>query len=154
MTLKSKLLFTTSIKLAPPIDGGASPAGHLLPIYVTEGTFEGPKLSGRVLPGGGDWFRMRADGSGVIDVRICLETKDGAIIHLVYGGRLVIPPALIPTVLDFEKADTVDPSNYYFRTLITFETGHADHAWLNNVVGVGIGRVGGGGVHYDVYEIE
>lgn len=154
MTLNSELLFSMKAPLLPPLDGGTSSAGHLLPILVADGgTFEGPRLSGRIVAGG-DWFRMRNDGSGVLDVRLAIQTNDGAYIHLTYGGRLVVPPDLIPQVMDFANAQNVDPAKYYFRSLITFETGHPDYVWLNDVVAVGVGKVGHGGVSYDVHLIK
>ncbi|RJF94772.1 DUF3237 domain-containing protein [Oleomonas cavernae] len=151
--LQSELLFTVFAGLAPPIDIGPSGAGHMLPVYVTGGSFTGPRLRGKVLPGGGDWLRLRADGSGAIDVRICLQTDDGATIFVSYGGRLVIPPEIFAQVMDFGAAQAVDPSRYYFRTNPLFETGSADYAWLNNVVAVGQGRIGDGGVTYEVFAI-
>jgi len=35
----------------------------------TGGNFDGPKLRGVVLPGGGDWLRIRGDGAAELDVR-------------------------------------------------------------------------------------
>ncbi len=151
--LKTEYLFTMFAGLAPPIDIGPAGAGQLSPVYVTGGHFEGPRLRGKVLPGGGDWLRVRADGSGAIDVRICLQADDGGTIFVSYGGRLVIPPEIFAQAMDFSNAQAIDPARYYFRTNPLFETGSAAHAWLNNVVAVGSGRVGNGGVTYDVFAI-
>ena len=39
-------------------------------VAITDGSFDGPRLSGRVLPGGGDWTLLRADGVLELDLRI------------------------------------------------------------------------------------
>ena len=41
---------------------GATSRGTRLIGYIKGGTFEGPKLKGDVLPGGGDWLLIRPDG--------------------------------------------------------------------------------------------
>ena len=57
--------------------------GNLTIITVMSGTFEGPKIRGRVLPvAGGDWVSVRDDGSMRLDVRIVLETDDGALVYM------------------------------------------------------------------------
>ena len=154
MAPETEFLFTTHINLQPAIDGGPTPAGHMLTVYVTGGSFEGPTLRGKVLAGGGDWLRLRADGSGALDVRIWLETDDGARIYMTYGGRLVVPPELLAQAMDFDHAQAVDPARYYFRTQPLFETGHPAYAHLNTLVAIGVGRVGHGGVTYDVYAVK
>src|SRR5437667_11349096 len=49
-------------------DVGVTPSGHRRFVHVTGGTFEGPRMRGTVLPGGGDWLVGRADGSRRLDV--------------------------------------------------------------------------------------
>ena len=63
--------------------------------YVTGGTFEGERLKGEILPGGGNWStagRLGADKAvGTFDARAVWRTHDGALIYLTYTGRSVIP---------------------------------------------------------------
>ena len=120
------------------------------------GTFEGPKLKGEVLPmSGGDWALVRPDGSGALDVRITLQTNDGALILMTYQGRMVASPENFDYALDFAKPDDPDGANrYYFRSNPLFETGDSRYAWLNHIVAVGKGRTGDGGVIYDVFEVK
>ena len=47
-------------------------------VVITAGSFEGERLRGRVLTGGGDWTVRRADGVVDLDLRITLEAPDGA----------------------------------------------------------------------------
>ncbi len=50
------------------------------------GSFEGPKLKGTVLPGGGGWMLIRRDDVLEIDVRINLETDDKEVIYMSWKG--------------------------------------------------------------------
>lgn len=154
--LKSELLFEARIPLDAPIDVGDTPEGRNMVFIVKGGRFEGPRLRGEVLPGsGGDWSRVRPDGSGALDVRICLKTDDGAVIYASWLGRMVTTPEHFAYALDFAKPD--DPagaeSRYYFRTNPLFETGDPRYAWLNHVVAIGKGRTGDGGVIHEVFAI-
>jgi hypothetical protein len=119
------------------------------------GRFQGPRLSGTVLPlTGADWPRIRSDGTFALDGRACFRTTEGSLIYVTYGGRLVVPsPELLPAVLDVMRDDPVDPSSYYLRTHMTFETSDASTAWLNGVLAVGVGRIGHEGAEYRVHRV-
>ena len=151
--LRSSFLFTMEASLDAFIPVGQTPIGNRLIAYVNGGSFEGPKLKGRVLPGGGDWALIRSDGCLQIDVRVCLETEDGAVIYGSYGGRLDVPADLQAKVFDPSQAASVDPSSYYFRTCPLFETGYERYEWLNRIQAIGVGRMTGSGVAYDVHQI-
>ena len=49
--------------------------------------------------------------------------------------------------------EAVDPSSYYFRTAILFETGDARYDWLNDIVAVGVGHRLPGGPIYRVFAV-
>src|SRR5258708_22028390 len=99
------------------------------------GRFQGPRLSGTVLPlTGADWPRVRSDGTFAIDARACFRTSEGALIYVTYGGRLVVAsPQLLPARLDFSTDDPADPSTLSFRKPMHLETSHPSTAWLNVV---------------------
>ena len=65
---------------------GSTPHGTLSIFPVTGGSFEGERLRGKVLAGGGDWVTAKADGTFELDVRVTLETDDGALIHMTFTG--------------------------------------------------------------------
>lgn len=118
------------------------------------GRFEGHQLRGKVLPGGGDWALMRSDRQVTIDGRLTLETDDGAIILMRYGGRFVIPqevPAVSAT--DAEKQLKLDPSQYYWRITPEFETGFSSYAWLNDIVSIGFGSRQATGIGYRILRV-
>src|SRR5437764_16466 len=96
---------TLTVAAAQPI--GATPNGKRLVGLVAGGEFQGPKLRGIVLPGGADWITDRPDGSMTLDVRIVLETNDGATIGMTYRGMRHGPAAVMDRV---RKGKFVDPS--------------------------------------------
>ena len=49
-------LYTSRIEIDPPLMAGQAPYGERRIINITGGVFEGPRLRGRVLPGGADWL--------------------------------------------------------------------------------------------------
>ena len=64
-----------------------SPLGRRRVIPVEGGEFQGPKLRGRVLPGGADAMLLDSEGVAHVDVRLALQTDDGAPIYMHYHGR-------------------------------------------------------------------
>lgn len=155
--LKTEFLFEAKIPLNPPMDLGQTPEGRNMIFTVAGGRFEGPRLKGQVIPmSGADWSRIRADGSGALDVRICLRTDDGALIYASWLGRMQAAPEHLAYALDFAKPD--DPAGaetrYYFRTNPLFETGDERYAWLNTIVAVGKGRTGDGGVIHEIFAVK
>ena len=79
-----EFLFEARVKLhLPAMDVGSMSDGNRVIFFVKGGTFEGPELRGRVVPdSGADWIRIRPDGTGMMDVRFCLETHDNALLYL------------------------------------------------------------------------
>jgi hypothetical protein len=151
--IASRHLFDVDFELGRVQPLGQTPAGARIIVGVTSGTFEGERLRGRVLAGGGDWALVGPDGTVRLDVRGTLETDDGALIYVTYCGRWRIPPELAAKVMDPAQVESVDASAYYLRTLPVFETGAPAYAWLNSIVAVGIGRRTRQGVSYAVHEV-
>jgi hypothetical protein len=69
------------VVVGTPQKVGAVPHGTRVIVPITSGHFEGPRLRGKILPGGGDWTLLRADGVLELDLRATLETDDGALVH-------------------------------------------------------------------------
>ena len=147
--VRSELLYEIAMD-AEIDDIGRTPLGHRRIVRVTGGTFEGPRLSGTVLPGGGDWLVERADGVRQLDVRITLRTDDGALIFAHYPGLFHAAPGVMDRLL---RGEPVEPSEYYFRTAPLFETAAEKYAWLNRVLAIGIGRRTSRQVCYTVYAV-
>lgn len=146
-------LFDIAIDLDPRLDIGGGPFGRRVLFGAAGGTFEGPRLRGEVLPGGGDWALFRPDGTMALDVRLTLRTHDAALVHMTYGGRWVIPAELRSDMADPVRRYQTSPARYYFRTNPLFETGAEQYAWLNDIVCVGYGYLIEDGIAYKVAEV-
>ncbi len=148
--MDSRLLMTMQVFVVGPQKLGAVPHGVRVTAPIANGHFEGPRLRGKVLPGGGDWTLLRADGVLELDLRVTLETDDGALIHMASFGLRHGPPDVIAALA---RGESVDPSTYYFRTTVRFETGHATYAFLNRLVAVSSGDRRATGPIYTIDEI-
>src|SRR5689334_25341486 len=116
--MDSRLLMTLQVAVVGPQKIGAVPHGTRVTAPIASGHFEGPRLRGKVLPGGGDWLLLRSDGVLELDLRITLETDDHALIHMTFQGLRHGRPAAIAAL---GRGEIVDPASYYFRTVPRFE---------------------------------
>jgi Protein of unknown function (DUF3237) len=148
--MNSRLLMTLQVVVEGPQKLGAVPHGTRVTAPIVSGTFEGPRLRGKVLPGGGDWTLLRSDGVLELDLRVTLETDDGALIHMASFGLRHGPPEVLTAL---GRGETVDPSSYYFRTTPRFETASAPYAFLNRLLAVATGNRLPGGPIYTIHEI-
>src|SRR5450755_1435484 len=131
--MNTRLLMTMQVKLGGPQKIGAVPHGTRVTAPIASGHFDGPRLRGRVLPGGGDWTLLRSDGVLELDLRITLETDDGALIHMTSFGLRHGPPEVLAAL---SRGEPVAPSSYYFRTTPRFETSHPKYMFLNRLITV------------------
>src|SRR5579872_4442131 len=83
---RTEYLLSYSVGLQPPEVIGPVPEGIRSTFYLLGGEVRGPRMKGRVRPVGGDWFTMRRDGVGVLDVRGTIETHEGALVEFAYQG--------------------------------------------------------------------
>jgi len=104
--MRTRPLMTLRLSIAPKQEIGSGPHGTRVTFPVTGGSFEGERLRGKVLPGGGDWVIKRADGVLELDLRITLLVDDGALVHMTFEGL----------------RDDGAPGGPCFRTLPRFET--------------------------------
>jgi Protein of unknown function (DUF3237) len=143
-------LYDMTVQLEPPQMIGQTPQGNRQIFYVRSGAFEGPRLKGELLPGGGDWFLMRPDSVGELDVRATLKTHDGALIYATYRG---IFSASQEAWAKLYGGEPVDRDQYYFYTAPIFQTSATDYLWLNRILAVGVGSALPGGVAYRVFAL-
>lgn len=134
---------------------GPSPFGDQRVGYVTGGRILGPRITGEVLPGGGNWPRSGRIGDasvGTFDARSVWKTDTGDLVYLTYTGRSLIPDDVRVLFADPAKPP-VDSSRYYLRIAAVFETASETFAWLNGTLAVGVGEVTSFGVRHVFYEI-
>jgi hypothetical protein len=148
--MNSRFLMTLQVFVAPLQKLGAVPHGTRVYAPITSGTFDGPRLRGKVLTGAGDWTLLRSDGVLELDLRITLETDDGALIALRSSGLRHGPPEVLAALA---RGESVDPSQYYFRTAMQFETSAPQYAFLNRLIAVSSGDRRASGPIYTVEEI-
>ncbi len=117
---------------APWLDAGAGPYGTRYIYNAADGSFEGPRLKGRFLPGGGDWPLADASGTMRLDIRLALETDDGATIYFENRGVWRHRP-------EDEVAAGANPM--YIVSTPRFETGDERYRWLHDHVYVAQGDV-------------
>jgi hypothetical protein len=148
--MTSRLLMTLQVIVPQPQKLGVVPQGIRVIAPIAGGTFEGPRLRGKVLPGGGDWLLTRSDGVLDLDLRITLETDDGALIYMTSFGLRHGPPEVLAAL---SRGESVDPSRYYFRTAPRFETSAPQYAFLNQLIAIASGDRRASGPIYTIEEI-
>lgn len=129
--------FEARVQVGPPLVVGAVPGGTRRIVQILSGTFEGPGIKGRVVPGGADWQIIRADGFSDLDTRYTLETDKGQIIYVQNAGMRHASPDVMQKLL---AGQPVDPALVYFRTVPTFETSAPELQWLTRSIFVGTGE--------------
>lgn len=103
---------------------GDTPHGRRIVIPITGGTFEGPRLKGKILSGGADYQLAKADGSHTeLEAIYSIQAEDGTYIHVRNRG-----------IIAGGKNAEGQPT-FYFRAAPQFEApADGPHAWLNNAL--------------------
>lgn len=117
---------------------------------VRGGTFEGPEIKGIVADGGGDWILNRNDGVTQLDVRLVMETDDGALIYMTYQGLRHGPEEVMAKLA---AGEAVEADSYYFRTTPYFETASEKYSWMNKSCFVGKGNRVPAGPVYRIFRV-
>jgi hypothetical protein len=146
----SRPLMMLQVIIQPAQRLGAVPHGARVIAPIAGGTFEGPMLRGKVLPGGGDWTLLRSDGVLELDLRVTLETDDGALIYMTSFGLRHGPAEMLAALA---RGDAVDPSTYYFRTTPSFETSAPQYGFLNRLIAIASGDRRASGPIYTIEEV-
>lgn len=148
--IKTRHLFHIAIQPGPQQVIGSTPHGERRVAPIPEGSFEGERLRGVVLNGGSDWILVRPDQVWQLNVRLVLQTSDGDLIGMTYRGLRHGPADVLAQV---NRGETVDPSAYYFRAAIFFETSSERYAWMNKLIAIGSGYREPAGPRYQVFEV-
>ena len=129
-------IFSIRCELANILDLGPAPFGHRRVVNILGGPVTGAKLSGRVLPGGADWQIVAADGSIDVHARYTIESDAGALVQVDSKGMRHGPADVLARL---GRGEDVDPSLYYFRTVMRFETAHPAMDWMNRILALAKG---------------
>jgi len=117
--------FEARVEIGDPLSVGRTHVGgerRLVPIL--GGTVEGPRVAGRVVPGGADWQVIGDAGEVRLVARYALELEDGTLVAVTNSG--IVRGA---------------GEGRYFRTTATFEVAEGPHAWLGLSVFVSTAHV-------------
>jgi hypothetical protein len=130
------LLGRMDITLRDPFVLGGVPSGTFVVAELESVRFEGEKLQANGKgSANADWVTILPDGTAVIDVKILLESDDGALIFVSYTGRL----------------DLATGTAY---AAPTFQTGDERYAWLNNLLALGKGKTDQKTLTYELFEVR
>jgi hypothetical protein len=113
------------------------PQGTRTIVQIVSGRFEGPRIKASVQAPAGDWITNRADGSYRLDVRLTLQTDDGALILMTYNG--------------IGQSTAAGAS---LRSAPLFETGDSRYVWLTRLQAVGVGERVGTALTFDIYALK
>ena len=141
MAIELVPLATATATLAPPIMLPNTPAGTRVIFEIADYRWEGSRFTARQKgAAAADWLLLGPDGTGTLDVRVTLETPDGAVVLVHYGGRV-----------DGSKGLGGEAPVY---AAVQFETGNERYGWLNRVQAVAKGVLAGNVITYEVYELR
>jgi hypothetical protein len=138
------------VAVAEPIAVGETPNGLRRIVPILGGEVVGPKLFGRVLPGGADYQLIRADGYSMLDARYLIEATDGALIYVVNNAVRFGAPEVMAKLT---RGEPVDPALIYFRSVPRFETAAPAHQWMTQPIFLGSGVRRPDRVEIAIYEV-
>ncbi|MBY0530701.1 MAG: DUF3237 domain-containing protein [Xanthobacteraceae bacterium] len=129
---------------------GKTPYGERRVINIVGGVIKGPKLKGKILPGGADWQIIRADGVADIYAKYTFQIEGGGLVLVTSAGLRHGPPEVIAKLA---KGEPVTRDQYYFRTCVRFETADPQADWLNRVLTIAVGAREKMKVKLDLFEV-
>ena len=146
------LVYRLDAVLGEPLDLGQVSQGHRRIVPQIGGTFEGPDMKGKLLPGvSADWQILLPDGTALGDIRYTLQTDAGALLYVQSRGVRHGSPEVLERL---GRGEDVDAREYTFRASTQIETASRELAWLNKGVFISVGGRNAGGVAYATYLVR
>ena len=143
------LVYRLEAALGQPLDLGDTSQGHRRIVPLTAGSFIGPAISGKLLPGASaDWQVVLPDGTALGDIRYTLQTDRDELLYVQSRG---IRHGSAEVLARLGRGEDVDASEYTFRTATQIETGTPDLDWLNKGVFVSVAGRQAATVIYETY---
>ena len=142
-------IYRLEATVGPAMELGNAPQGRRRIVPLTEGTFTGPELNGKLLAGASaDWQIVLADGTVLGDIRYVLQTEGGDLLYVQsrgvrHGGAEVLAR--------LGRGEDVDASEYTFRTSTQIESDRGTLDWINKGVFISVAGRRPGGVIYETY---
>src|SRR5688572_10385944 len=123
---KMEFAFEIHAEVGKPDEVGAVPGGTRRVIPILGGTFTGPEVKGKILPGGADHQLLQPDGFTQLEARYVLQTDRGELLYITNRGMRHGPPEVLQRL---NAGERVDPNLIYFRTAATIETASTRLQW-------------------------
>ncbi|MGN6408828.1 MAG: DUF3237 domain-containing protein [Curtobacterium sp.] len=120
-------LASIAVEVAPPIDLGAGDGEHRRIVPILGGRVEGPRFSGRVLPGGADFQVLRSPTLTVLEARYAIETDDG---ERIYVENFGLRSGSVEDIARVVAGQPVDPDRIYFRSNPRLSSAAPRWSWL------------------------
>jgi Protein of unknown function (DUF3237) len=136
-TSSPQLEFTLELRvnIGPTLELGQASFGTRRNVPITGGTFSGPHVAGRILPGGADSQLVETDGVTFVDAQYVIETEDGIRIGVRNQG---IRHGSKEILARLAAGVAVPSSQYYFRTSPRFYPPVSPYNWLKKSIFLGI----------------
>jgi hypothetical protein len=125
-----------TVHVGEPLEIGPTLAGLRRLVPILGGEVRGPRLNGRVLPGGSDYQLIRSDGVLELRAQYVIETVEHSRILVDNSGIRRGPQEAMERL---RRGEEVDPSLIYFRTSPRFETSNKHLRWLTKSLFIATG---------------
>jgi hypothetical protein len=130
---------------------GPGAMGERQHIPIVGGTVAGPRMKGRILPGGSDWPLTRADGTSLIEAHYSVQADDGSLIYVHNRGLRVSSAGVLERL---RRGEAVSASEMYFRSAPVFDAPDGPHGWLTRHLFVATLARAGDGVNIRVFVVR
>ena len=135
-----------------PLELGDIALGRRRIVPLTGGTFTGPELNGKLLPGSSaHWQVVLPDGTALGDIRYTLQTNGGDLLYVRSRG---VRHGSSEVLERLARGEDVDASEYTFRTSTQIEAAAPELDRLNRGVFISVGARQPGAVVYETYLVE
>jgi muconolactone delta-isomerase len=142
-------VFRLEATLGEALNLGDTVQGHRRVVPLSGGTFIGPELSGKLLPGASaDWQTILPDGTALGDIRYTLQTDQGDLLDVQSRG---VRHGNAEVLARLGRGEDVDPSEYTFRASTQITTAAPNLDWLNKGVFIAVAGRQAAGVIYETY---
>lgn len=139
------------VDVAAPIDLGGGEGVHRRIVPIVGGRVSGPRLTGRVIPGGADFQVLRSGTVTELEARYAIETDAGEMVYVENFGLRTGSEEDIATIV---AGGAVDPARIYFRSNPRLSSTSSRWAWLGSRILVARGERLPQSVALEVFVVE
>ncbi len=131
------------VQVSAPIEAGQiiglNSRGRRRIIPITGGTLTGPRLQGRVLPGGADFQLVVSETSADLDAQYMIALDGEFAGEHIFVKNHAVRRGSAADIAKLVRGEPVDPASIYFRCVPTFEVSTPRLQWLTESIFIGTG---------------